>query len=235
MLTPSTHRDIGTAINEIGNNGIYGKEYNINDEDFSYHSPDGFAKEEAAAHGELGHDAVRMLPTATSGSKEGATHNFVQMDITPNWLHEIGNNQMFDKAGLISALINQNFPCIACNNHKNINNPPLGFLSSFRGQALQPGSYLMLMLLTFVMNLCGMVMEVWKVYGVCITSALTRSSSNASGCPKWMQLFGKGLQVLLEMHPLASLRRLLFLKPQMMPLPQPTWFDLLSLAQPPEP
>ncbi len=77
--------------------------------------------------GDLGHDAVGTLPMATSGSKEGASCNFVQMDNTPNWLHEIGNNQTFGKAYLISALINQIFPCIACNNHKNIKDPSTWF------------------------------------------------------------------------------------------------------------
>jgi hypothetical protein len=56
-----------------------------------------------------------------------ATFNFVQMDNTSNRLYEIGNNKIFGKADLISALINQNFPCIECNNHKNINNPSAWF------------------------------------------------------------------------------------------------------------
>jgi hypothetical protein len=30
---------------------------------------------------------------------------------------------MYDKADLLATLISQIFPCIACSNHKNINNP----------------------------------------------------------------------------------------------------------------
>jgi hypothetical protein len=45
------------------------------------------------------------------------------MDNTPHWLHEISNNQMVGKADLISTLITQVFPCVACNNHKNIKGP----------------------------------------------------------------------------------------------------------------
>jgi hypothetical protein len=52
-----------------------------------------------------------------------------------------------------------------------------------------------------------------KICGVYVTSASRWSTSNASKYPKWMQLGGKGLHFLLEMHPLASLRRLLVLKP----------------------
>jgi hypothetical protein len=110
-------------LNEISNDGIFGKEYNNDDKDFSYHSSDRSAEEEAAAHREFGHDAVGTLHMATSGSKEGATCICVQVENTPNCLHEINKNQTFGKADLISALINQIFPCVVCNNHKNINNP----------------------------------------------------------------------------------------------------------------
>jgi hypothetical protein len=51
VLTPPTHRDIGTDVNETSDDGMYGKQYNNHDEVFSYHSSDGSTKEEAAAHG----------------------------------------------------------------------------------------------------------------------------------------------------------------------------------------
>jgi hypothetical protein len=41
----------------------------------------------------------------------------------PNWQYEIKHIEPFGKVELISALTNQIFPCIACNNHKKINNP----------------------------------------------------------------------------------------------------------------
>ncbi len=64
MLTHTTQSDDGTDIDEISNDGIYGREYSNDDEDFSYHSSDGLAKEDADGQGELGHDAVGMLPMA---------------------------------------------------------------------------------------------------------------------------------------------------------------------------
>jgi hypothetical protein len=120
-LTPPSHSNNGTKVNEIEDGRIYGKEYDNDDKDFSYHSSDGSAEEEAAVHRELGHGTVGTSPMATLGSKEGSTHNSGQMENTPNWLHEINNNQMFGKADLISVPINQFFFCIVCNNHKNIN------------------------------------------------------------------------------------------------------------------
>jgi hypothetical protein len=123
LLTHPAHSDTGTDVDEIGNNEIYGKEYNDHDEDFSYHSSDGLAKENADSQGELGHNMGRMSPMATLGGKEGSTCNSAQVDNSPNWLHEINKNQIFGKADLLIALINQIFPCVVCNNHKNINNP----------------------------------------------------------------------------------------------------------------
>jgi hypothetical protein len=123
VLTPPTHSNIGKDVDGTRDDGIHGMEYNNDDEDFNYHSSDGSAKKKAAAHRDLGNNVVGWLPMATTGNKEGATHNFVQMDDTPNWLHEIVNNQTFGKADPISTLINQFFPCIKCNDHKNINDP----------------------------------------------------------------------------------------------------------------
>ncbi len=110
LPTPPTHSNNDIDVNVIGNDGIYSKEYDNDDKDFSYHSSDGSANEEAVAQREFGHEAVGTLPMATSRSKEGATHNFVQMDGTPDWLHEISNNQMSGKADLISAFIIHFFP-----------------------------------------------------------------------------------------------------------------------------
>ncbi len=91
LLTPPTLSNNGIDVDEIGNDRIHGKKYNNDDNYFNYHSSDGSAKEQAAAHGEFVHDAVGTSPMDTSGSKEGATCDFVQMDDTPNWLYEISN------------------------------------------------------------------------------------------------------------------------------------------------
>jgi hypothetical protein len=41
----------------------------------------------------------------------------------PNWQYEIKHIKPYGKGELISTLTNQIFPCIACNNHKKINDP----------------------------------------------------------------------------------------------------------------
>ncbi len=51
MLTHTAHSDNNTHANEIGVDRIYGKEYDNDDEDFSYHSSDGLAEEDAPRHG----------------------------------------------------------------------------------------------------------------------------------------------------------------------------------------
>jgi hypothetical protein len=50
LPTPPTHSNNSMDVNEIGNDGIYGKEYDNDDKDFSYHSSDGSANKEEAAH-----------------------------------------------------------------------------------------------------------------------------------------------------------------------------------------
>ncbi len=123
MLTHPTHSGNGTDVNKIDNDRIYGKEYKDDDEDFSCHSSDGLAKGDADSQGESGHKVGETLPMAILGDKEGSTYDSGQMDNSPNWLHEINKNQIFGKADLIIALINQICPCVVCNNRKNINGP----------------------------------------------------------------------------------------------------------------
>jgi hypothetical protein len=144
LLRPPTHSDSGTDVDEIGDDRIYGKEYDNNDEDFSYHSSDGSAKES--------HDMVGMPPMATLGSMEGSNCDSGQIDDTQNWLHKINKNQTFGKADLISALINQFFSWSLAITTRTSTSPPLGCPSSFGSWALQCGSYLTLILLTLVLN-----------------------------------------------------------------------------------
>jgi hypothetical protein len=40
-----------------------------------------------------------------------------------DWLKEIDNRGTYDKKDLLAESTNQTFPCITCNNHKNILNP----------------------------------------------------------------------------------------------------------------
>jgi hypothetical protein len=50
-------------------------------------------------------------------------HYKKEEDELPNWLNEINLIQSYDKPELLSTPISQIFPCVACNNHKKINNP----------------------------------------------------------------------------------------------------------------
>ncbi len=66
----------------------------------------------------MGQDADGSSSMATR-SKQDAK----KQDNLPNWLNEINLIRLYDKPELLSTLINQIFPCVACSNHKNISNP----------------------------------------------------------------------------------------------------------------
>jgi hypothetical protein len=87
------------------------------DKDFSYHSSDGSAEEDGNQHDIFQH-ADGTSPMATKSE-----HNTDHQDALPNWHIEANHTPPFDKRELISAPINQIFPCIACLNNKNINDP----------------------------------------------------------------------------------------------------------------
>ena len=41
----------------------------------------------------------------------------------PEWLHEMITNQVYDLSHLLSAPVTKCFPCIACKNHNDIDDP----------------------------------------------------------------------------------------------------------------
>ena len=96
MDTP--HSKDGTDAPDFNDDGIYGKNYDNEDEDFSYHLSDGLAEEEIDNHGELGADAVGMSPLVTSASSKVG-----KVDDLPKWLQEITRNQMYDKTDLLAT------------------------------------------------------------------------------------------------------------------------------------
>jgi hypothetical protein len=51
LSTSTSHNNDSTDTNKLGGNEIYGRKYNDEDEDFSYHSSDGSAKEDALTLG----------------------------------------------------------------------------------------------------------------------------------------------------------------------------------------
>ncbi len=97
---------------------IHDAESEEEDKEFSYHSSDGSAEEEGEDYGELGQDADGTSLMATRSKRYEK-----EEDKLPNWLNKINLIQSYDKPELLSAPISQIFPCVACNNHKKINNP----------------------------------------------------------------------------------------------------------------
>jgi hypothetical protein len=87
LLMDTSHSKDSTDAPDFGDNGIYGKDYDNQDEDFSYHLLDGSAEEEIDDYGELGADAVGTSPLVTSVG--GKTR---KVDDLPNWLQEITCN-----------------------------------------------------------------------------------------------------------------------------------------------
>ncbi len=62
LLMDTSHSKDGTDAPDFGDNGIYGKNYDNEDKDFSYHSSDGLAEEEIDDHGELGAALLARIP-----------------------------------------------------------------------------------------------------------------------------------------------------------------------------
>jgi hypothetical protein len=102
--------------NDSGNDGIYGTMDNNEDKNFSYHSSDGSVEEEENDQQVLGQNAVGTLPLATN-CNNGPEYSLL------NWQYKIKHIKPYGKAELSATLTSQIFPCIACNNHKNISDP----------------------------------------------------------------------------------------------------------------
>jgi hypothetical protein len=100
------------------NEGVCKADSNEEDKDFSYHSSDGSAEEDGEHQDDFGQHADGTSPMATENG-----HNTNHEDALPNWHGEANRIQAFAKPELFSAPINQIFPCVACLNHKNINDP----------------------------------------------------------------------------------------------------------------
>ncbi len=121
----STHSQDDSDAEELDNNGIYGREYDNTDEDFSYHSSDGSDKDDTGYDCSLGNGAEGTSPPATAYSKDGQFSLGEQVEDLPSWLHEMDTNQIYDASHLLAAPITQVFPCVTCNNHSNIKDPTL--------------------------------------------------------------------------------------------------------------
>jgi hypothetical protein len=119
----STHSQDNSGAEELDNNGIYGREYDKTNEDFSYHSSDGSDKDDAGYDCSLGNGTEGTSPPATKYSKDGQFPLGGQVEDLPSWLHEMDTNQSYDASHLLAAPITLVFLCITCNNHSNIKDP----------------------------------------------------------------------------------------------------------------
>jgi hypothetical protein len=123
LSTASTHSQNNSDAEEPDNDGIFGREYDNTNEDFSYQSSDGLDKDDAGYDRSLGNGAEGTSPPATAYSKDGQFPLGRQVEDLPSWLHEMDINQIYDASHLLATPITQVFPCVTCNNHSNIKDP----------------------------------------------------------------------------------------------------------------
>ena len=83
---------------------------------------------------------VKAAPPATATTTSLSITG--QEYVLPNRQYEIKHIKPYDKAELISVLTNQIFPCIACNNHKNISDPSTWVPVFLRKAGITHGDYL---------------------------------------------------------------------------------------------
>jgi hypothetical protein len=125
LSTASTHSQDNSDAEKLDNGGIYGREYDDTNEDFSYHSSDGLDKDDSGYDHSLGNGAEGTSPPATAYSNDGQFPLGGQVEDLPSWLHEMDTNQIYGASHLLAAPITQVFPCVTCNNHSNIKDPTL--------------------------------------------------------------------------------------------------------------
>jgi hypothetical protein len=151
----TSHSKDGTDTPNFKANGIYGKDYDNENEEFSYHLLDGLAEERINDHGELGADAVGTSPLVTPAG--GKTR---KVDDLPNWLQEITCNQTYDKTNLLAALVTKTFLVLLAVTTRMSTTPQHGFQPSCGSQAHPHGKYLILILVRLASTWNGMVMMV---------------------------------------------------------------------------
>jgi hypothetical protein len=105
------------------NHGIYRKEYDDDDEDFSYHSSDGLDKDDSVYDLSLGNGTEGTSPPATARNTDGQFPLGRQVEDFPDWLHKMNTNRVYNASHLLATPITQIFLCISCKNHKDINDP----------------------------------------------------------------------------------------------------------------
>jgi hypothetical protein len=82
-------------------------------------------KDDAGYDCSLGNGMESMSPPGTAYSKDDQFPLGGQVEDLPDWLHEMDTNKIYDASHPLATPITQVFPCVACNNYSNINDPTL--------------------------------------------------------------------------------------------------------------
>jgi hypothetical protein len=93
---------------------VYSGQHNKGDDSFSFHKSKASSDNEDKR--ELGEEAQGVSPLSMGRFKPGNASEVKKFE----WLNEIDIEGTYDKEELLAAPTDQSFPCIVCNNHRNI-------------------------------------------------------------------------------------------------------------------
>jgi hypothetical protein len=125
MYTP--HSKDGTDAPDFDDDGIHGKNYDNEDEDFSYHLSDELAEEEIDNHGELGVDAVGTSPLVTSASTIARLGRWM---ISQIGCRRSPVNERMIRLIFLQLLLPKSFPVLLAATTRMSTTPQHGFQSS---------------------------------------------------------------------------------------------------------
>jgi hypothetical protein len=105
-----------TDIEDVDPGYIYSREHE-EDDSYSFHESEASSDDDDGE--EFGEGASGHSPLSMGWYKPDAAF----ADDSLDWLHEIESQGRYDREYLLAGSVTQIFPCIACNDHKNIINP----------------------------------------------------------------------------------------------------------------
>ncbi len=105
-----------TDVEEVNPGCIYSREY---EEDNSYSFHESEASSDDNNGEEFGEGASGHSPLSMGWYKPDAAF----ADDSLDWLYEIESRGRYNQEDLLAKSVTQTFPCIACNDHKNILDP----------------------------------------------------------------------------------------------------------------
>jgi hypothetical protein len=89
----------------------------------SYHSSNGSEKDDSIGNLSLGNGMEGISPPANARNTAGQSLLVRQNDDLLDWLQKMIDNQAYRLSHLLSAPVPKCFPCIACKNRINVNDP----------------------------------------------------------------------------------------------------------------